>query len=117
MIRDEHPQIIATILVHFNVPAADILDLFDERAPRHHAAHRHLCGVQPAALAELTEVEWLAGRPEPQAQQNGWRENRSRNHQPDEESAGRRCYRCNARLRRRTGAEDYRRNVPVREPY
>lgn len=56
--RDEHPQIIATILVHLKRgQAADILALFDERL-RHDVMLRIATfgGVQPAALAELTEV-------------------------------------------------------------
>ncbi|PHM39334.1 flagellar motor switch protein G [Xenorhabdus mauleonii] len=58
MIRDEHPQIIATILVHLNRgQAADILALFDDRL-RNDVMLRIATfgGVQPAALAELTEV-------------------------------------------------------------
>ena len=58
LIRDEHPQIIATILVHLKrAQAADILALFDERL-RHDVMLRIATfgGVQPAALAELTEV-------------------------------------------------------------
>uniref|UniRef100_UPI002DDDBDC8 Flagellar motor switch protein FliG n=1 Tax=Salmonella typhimurium TaxID=90371 RepID=UPI002DDDBDC8 len=55
LIRDEHPQIIATILVHLKrSQAADILALFDERL-RHDVMLRIATfgGVQ---LAELTEV-------------------------------------------------------------
>ncbi|SFN63533.1 flagellar motor switch protein FliG [Izhakiella capsodis] len=58
LIRDEHPQIIATIMVHLKrAQAADILALFDERL-RHDVMLRIATfgGVQPAALAELTEV-------------------------------------------------------------
>ncbi len=58
LIRDEHPQIIATILVHLKRgQAADILALFDERL-RNDVMLRITTfgGVQPAALAELTEV-------------------------------------------------------------
>ncbi|WP_445493809.1 flagellar motor switch protein FliG [Photorhabdus sp. SF281] len=58
MIRDEHPQIIATILVHLNRgQAADILALFDDKL-RNDVMLRIATfgGVQPAALAELTEV-------------------------------------------------------------
>ncbi len=58
LIRDEHPQIVATILVHLRrAQAADILALFDERL-RHDVMLRIATfgGVQPAALAELTEV-------------------------------------------------------------
>ncbi|MBT9431217.1 flagellar motor switch protein FliG [Candidatus Sodalis endolongispinus] len=58
LIRDEHPQIIATILVHLRrSQAADILVLFDEKL-RNDVMLRIAMfgGVQPAALAELTEV-------------------------------------------------------------
>lgn len=58
LIRDEHPQIIATILVHLKRgQAADILALFDDRL-RHDVMLRIATfgGVQPTALAELTEV-------------------------------------------------------------
>jgi len=58
LIRDEHPQIIATILVHLKRnQAADILALFDERS-RNDIMLRIATfgGVQPTALAELTEV-------------------------------------------------------------
>lgn len=58
MIRDEHPQIIATILVHLERhQAADVLELFDERL-RNDIVLRiaTFSGVQPVALQELTEV-------------------------------------------------------------
>ncbi len=58
LIRDEHPQIIATILVHLKrAQAADILAHFDEKL-RQDVMLRIATfgGVQPAALAELTEV-------------------------------------------------------------
>ncbi|MBT0345632.1 flagellar motor switch protein FliG [Morganella morganii] len=58
IIRDEHPQIIATILVNLKRNlAADVLELFDERQ-RNDIMLRIATfgGVQPAALAELTEV-------------------------------------------------------------
>ncbi|MDX7990819.1 flagellar motor switch protein FliG [Xenorhabdus sp. Reich] len=58
VIRDEHPQIIATILVHLSRgQAADILALFEERL-RNDVMLRIATfgGVQPSALAELTEV-------------------------------------------------------------
>ncbi|MDX5630722.1 MULTISPECIES: flagellar motor switch protein FliG [unclassified Brenneria] len=58
LIRDEHPQIIATILVHLKrAQAADILALFDERL-RNDVMLRIATfgGIQPAALAELTDV-------------------------------------------------------------
>jgi flagellar motor switch protein FliG len=58
LIRDEHPQIIATILVHLKRnQAADILALFEERS-RNDIMLRIATfgGVQPTALAELTDV-------------------------------------------------------------
>lgn len=58
MIRDEHPQIIATILVHLERnQAADVLEMFDDKL-RHDVVLRiaTFSGVQPAALQELTEV-------------------------------------------------------------
>ncbi|SDK92323.1 flagellar motor switch protein FliG [Modicisalibacter muralis] len=58
LIRDEHPQIIATILVHLErYQAADILELFDDKL-RNDVVLRiaTFSGVQPAALQELTEV-------------------------------------------------------------
>jgi flagellar motor switch protein FliG len=58
MIRDEHPQIIATILVHLERrQAADVLEMFDDRL-RNDVVLRiaTFSGVQPAALQELTEV-------------------------------------------------------------
>ncbi|MEY0974142.1 flagellar motor switch protein FliG [Providencia huaxiensis] len=58
IIRDEHPQIIATILVHLKRNlAADVLELFEERQ-RNDIMLRIATfgGVQPAVLAELTEV-------------------------------------------------------------
>src|SRR5690554_1505897 len=58
MIRDEHPQIIATILIHLDrSQAAGVLELFDERL-RNDVVLRvaTFTGVQPAALQELTEV-------------------------------------------------------------
>lgn len=58
LIADEHPQIVATILVHLKrSQAADILALFDEKL-RHDVMLRIATfgGVQPSALSELTEV-------------------------------------------------------------
>ena len=58
LIRDEHPQIIATILVHLErSQAADILQQFEDRL-RNDVILRVATfnGVQPAALQELTEV-------------------------------------------------------------
>ncbi|KGT93340.1 flagellar motor switch protein G [Erwinia typographi] len=58
LIREEHPQIIATILVHLKRgQAADVLAKFDERE-RNDIMLRiaTFSGVQPAALQELTEV-------------------------------------------------------------
>lgn len=58
MIRDEHPQIIATILVHLERrQAADVLAVLDEKE-RNDIMLRiaTFTGVQPAALQTLTEV-------------------------------------------------------------
>lgn len=58
MIRDEHPQIIATMLVHLDrSKASEVLALFSERL-RHDVILRVATfgGVQPAALTELTDV-------------------------------------------------------------
>jgi flagellar motor switch protein FliG len=58
LIHDEHPQIIATILVHLKRnQAADVLARFDERI-RNDIMLRIATfgGVQPVALQELTEV-------------------------------------------------------------
>ena len=58
LIRDEHPQIIATLLVHMDRhKAAQVLEELPERA-RHDAVLRVATfgGVQPEALKELTEV-------------------------------------------------------------
>jgi len=58
LIRDEHPQIIATILVHLKRnQAADVLGKFEDRE-RNDIMLRIATfgGVQPAALQELTEV-------------------------------------------------------------
>ena len=65
LIRDEHPQIIATLLVHVErQKAAEILEGLPVRL-RHDVVLRVATfgGVQPAALVELTEVltEMLAG--------------------------------------------------------
>lgn len=65
LIGDEHPQIIATLLVHLDRSmAAAVLELLPERT-RHDAVLRVATfgGVQPAALKELTEVlnEMLGG--------------------------------------------------------
>ncbi|MGV3742215.1 MAG: flagellar motor switch protein FliG [Burkholderiaceae bacterium] len=58
LIRNEHPQIIATILVHLErYHACEVLDYFTERL-RNDVMLRiaTLDGVQPAALRELNEV-------------------------------------------------------------
>lgn len=65
LIRDEHPQIIATLLVHLQrQKAAEILEGLPVRL-RHDVVLRVATfgGVQPAALKELTEVltELLSG--------------------------------------------------------
>lgn len=58
LIRDEHPQIIATILVHLKrSQAADVLSKFDDRG-RNDIMLRIATfgGIQPSALEELTAV-------------------------------------------------------------
>lgn len=58
LIRDEHPQIIATVLVHLErAQAADVLEQFEDKL-RNDVVLRiaTFSGVQPAALQELTEV-------------------------------------------------------------
>ncbi|HQS31591.1 MAG: flagellar motor switch protein FliG [Polaromonas sp. 39-63-203] len=58
IIRDEHPQIIATLLVHMDrLKAAEVLEILPDRV-RHDAVMRVATfgGVQPSALKELTEV-------------------------------------------------------------
>ena len=58
LIRDEHPQIIATLLVHMDrTQAAAVLQQLPERV-RHDAVLRVATfgGVEPAALKELTDV-------------------------------------------------------------
>ena len=58
LIRDEHPQIIATVLIHLERhQAADVMALLDEKL-RNDVVLRiaTFSGVQPAALQELTEV-------------------------------------------------------------
>ncbi|HWI83375.1 flagellar motor switch protein FliG [Ramlibacter sp.] len=65
LIRDEHPQIIATLMVHLDrLKAAEILAGLPARL-RHDVVLRVATfgGVQPAALQELTEVlgEMLSG--------------------------------------------------------
>jgi flagellar motor switch protein FliG len=65
LIRDEHPQIIATLLVHLErQKAADVLEKLPTRL-RHDVVLRIATfgGVQPAALSELTDVltEMLSG--------------------------------------------------------
>lgn len=119
LIRDEHPQIIATILVHLKRGQSRRYSGAVRRAftPRRDAAYRHLrrCAACRAGRTDRgTErsTRWS----EPQAQQNGRRENGSRNYQPDENPAGRSGYYRRTRIRRRAGTENYRRDVPVRKP-
>lgn len=58
LIRDEHPQIVATLLVHMDRPKASaVLEQLPERM-RNDAVQRIATfgGLQPSALAELTDV-------------------------------------------------------------
>ncbi|RIX78186.1 flagellar motor switch protein FliG [Acidovorax cavernicola] len=66
LIRDEHPQILATLLVHLDrMKASEVLEKLPARL-RHDVIMRVATfgGVQPSALNELTEVltEMLAGQ-------------------------------------------------------
>jgi flagellar motor switch protein FliG len=65
LIRDEHPQILATLLIHLDrKKASEVLEKLPERL-RHDVILRVATfgGVQPAALTELTDVltEMLSG--------------------------------------------------------
>jgi flagellar motor switch protein FliG len=65
LMRDEHPQIVATLLVHLDRPkAAEVLERLPDRL-RHDVVLRVATfgGVQPTALQELTDVltEMLSG--------------------------------------------------------
>jgi len=77
MIGNEHPQIIATILVHLEPDqAAEILKMFSERT-RNDALLRisTLDGVQPVALRELNDVLgklMAGGGTGKKALQGGW---------------------------------------------
>ena len=58
LLRNEHPQIVAAILVHLDVDqASDVLKLFAERQ-RHEVLIRiaTLDGIQPSALKDLNDV-------------------------------------------------------------
>ncbi|MDY7219680.1 flagellar motor switch protein FliG [Denitrificimonas sp. JX-1] len=58
LVRDEHPQVIATILIHLDRhQASAVLELFNDKL-RNDVLLRiaTFTGVQPAALQELTEV-------------------------------------------------------------
>lgn len=119
LIRDEHPQIIATILVHLKRgQAADILALFDERL-RHDVMLRIATfgGVQPAALAELTEVlnGLLDGQNLKRSKMGGVRTaaeiiNLMKTQQEEAVITAVREFDGE------TGTENYRRDVPVRKP-
>eukprot|EP01036_Dinobryon_divergens_P044322 gene44322-59128_t len=66
LIRDEHPQILATLVVHLDrMKASEVLEKLPTRL-RHDVIMRvaTLGGVQPSALKELTDVltEMLAGQ-------------------------------------------------------
>ncbi len=86
IIRDEHPQIIATILVHLKRNlAADPRIIRRAPTQRYYATYRHLWWCPTCCIGGIDRsVEQLTGWPKPQTQQNGWRENCGRNHQLDE---------------------------------
>lgn len=120
IIRDEHPQIIATILVHLKRgQAADILALFDEKL-RNDVMLRIATfgGVQPSALAELTEVlnNLLDGQNLKRSKMGGVRTaaeiiNLMKSQQEENVITAVRDY--DGEL----AQKNYRRNVPVRKPY
>ena len=58
MIRDEHPQVITTILVHLDkIQIANILDLFDEKLRNDQIMRiSNFNGVHPDVLQDLTEM-------------------------------------------------------------
>ena len=118
LIREEHPQIIATILVHLKRNrAADVLGKFDERE-RNDIMLRIATfgGVQPAALQELTEVlnNLLHGQNLKRSKMGGVRPaaeilNLMKSHQ--KRLPLRRYVSSTASWRK-----NYRRDVPVRKP-
>jgi len=116
LIRDEHPQIIATILVHLKRnQAADVLGKFEDRE-RNDIMLRIATfgGVQPAALQELTEVlnNLLHGQSLKRSKMGGVRPAAEiLNLMKSRPGGG--GDRGGARVRRRAGAENCRRNVPV----
>ena len=119
LIGDEHPQIIATILVHLERDrAAGVLALLTDRL-RNDVMLRIATfgGVQPAALSELTDVlnSVLAGQGA-KAQQDGRRAHGGRDPEHDELDRRGNRGRQPARARCRPGAEDHRRDVRVRQP-
>jgi len=66
LIRDEHPQILATVLIHLDrMKASEVLEKLPARL-RHDVIMRIATfgGIQPSALAELTDVltEMLSGQ-------------------------------------------------------
>ena len=118
LIREEHPQIIATILVHLKRNrAADVLGKFDERE-RNDIMLRIATfgGVQPAALQELTEVlnNLLHGQNLKRSKMGGVR--------PAAEILNlMKSHRKRLPLRRYVSStaswrKNYRRDVPVRKP-
>ena len=87
LLRNEHPQIVAAILVHLDFDqAADVLRLFSERQ-RNEVMVRiaTLDGIQPAALKDLNEVlsKVLAGGDKHAQGLAGRRQDRGRDHQHD----------------------------------
>ena len=102
LIGSEHPQIIATILVHLEPDSAsDILGFFTERI-RNDVLLRiaTLDSVQPAALRELNDVltTLLTGEGSRQEAYQGRRAHRSGNPQLHGQRARRRRHRNRARL-------------------
>ncbi|WP_338924943.1 flagellar motor switch protein FliG (plasmid) [Pseudomonas silesiensis] len=94
MIRDEHPQVITTILVHLDkAQIASILDLFDEKTRNDQIVRiSTFNGVHPDVLADLTEMlnKMLDGQSLKRSKMGGIRataEILNSMHTPHEESA------------------------------
>ena len=120
LLRNEHPQIVAAILVHLDFDQASaVLKAFPERQ-RNEVLVRiaTLDGIQPSALNDLNEVlsRVLAGGERPRKIVAGRREDRRRDHQPAGRQRRDRGARLRARGRQRSGAEDHGQHVHLRRP-
>jgi flagellar motor switch protein FliG len=109
LIKNEHPQIIATILVHLaHDHASEILNQFSERL-RNDVVLRvaTLEGIQPEALKELNDVmlRLLSGSANMKKSANGRRTDGCRDAQFHGQRQRNRCSRLDPRIRPRPGAE------------